>query len=252
MNLARLLCTTGMVLLLTSCDVDLYHSLPENEANQMLAILMLHHIDANKKQEEGGITISVRQSQFINAVGLLRLNGFPLRKFTTVDELFPANQLVVSPLEEQQKINFLKEQRIEDMLSQLDGVISANVTIALPSEEDKGSSTSPTSVAVLIKYSPQTNMRSFQLKIKELVEKSIPGLQYNQISILMQPAEYRVISALSGTQTYQEQNSLNMDDDKGRVMKWLKSFYPLLLFALVGLLLSLTALLRYYRQRRRH
>lgn len=59
-----------------------------------------------KKQEEDGVTLRVEQSQFINAVELLRLNGYPHRQFTTADKMFPANQLVVSPREEQQKINF--------------------------------------------------------------------------------------------------------------------------------------------------
>ncbi|MDI5817532.1 hypothetical protein MJI46_34315, partial [Salmonella enterica subsp. enterica serovar Cerro] len=44
------------------------------------------------------------------------------------DKMFPANQLVVSPQEEQQKINFLKEQRIEGMLSQMEGVINAKIS----------------------------------------------------------------------------------------------------------------------------
>lgn len=158
----------------------------------MLALLMQHHIDAEKKQEEDGVTLRVEQSQFINAVELLRLNGYPHRQFTTADKMFPANQLVVSPQEEQQKINFLKEQRIEGMLSQMEGVINAKVTIALPTY-DEGSNASPSSVAVFIKYSPQVNMEAFRVKIKDLIEMSIPGLQYSKISILMQPAEFRMV-----------------------------------------------------------
>ncbi len=79
----------------------IHRSLPEDEANQMLALFMQHHIDAKKKQEEDGVTLRVEQSQFIVAVELLRLNGYPHRQFTTADKMFPANQLVVSPREEQ-------------------------------------------------------------------------------------------------------------------------------------------------------
>ncbi|SUG78189.1 type III secretion system lipoprotein SsaJ [Salmonella enterica subsp. enterica] len=72
----------------------------------MLALLMQHHIDAEKKQEEDGVTLRVEQSQFINAVELLRLNGYPHRQFTTADKMFPANQLVVSPRKNSRRLIF--------------------------------------------------------------------------------------------------------------------------------------------------
>lgn len=42
---------TVLTFFLTACDVDLYRSLPEDEANQMLALLMQHHIDAEKNRK---------------------------------------------------------------------------------------------------------------------------------------------------------------------------------------------------------
>lgn len=59
-----------------------------------------------KKQEEDGVTLRVEQSQFINAVELLRLNGYPHRQFTTADKMFPANQLVVSPQKNSRRLIF--------------------------------------------------------------------------------------------------------------------------------------------------
>lgn len=56
MKVHRILFLTVLTFFLTACDVDLYRSLPEDEANQMLALLMQHHIDAEKKQEEDGVT----------------------------------------------------------------------------------------------------------------------------------------------------------------------------------------------------
>ncbi len=81
-----------------------------------------------------GLTVDKRQ--FINAVELLRQNGFPRQRFITVDELFPANQLVTSPTQEQAKMVFLKEQQLENMLSHMDGVIHADVTVAMPMSVD--------------------------------------------------------------------------------------------------------------------
>lgn len=209
----------------------------------MLAILLQHHIDADKKKEEGGITLSVDHSQFINAVELLRLNGFPRRNFVTADAMFPPSQLVVSPMEEQQKITFLKEQRVAGMLSQMDGIVSASVTIAtLPTEGE--SSIHPSSVAVFIKYSPQINIDSFRTSIKDLIEKSIPGLQYNQISVLMQPAELRMVAGSEESQT----GAINTSDGEG--MLWLKRYSRQLALMMLGLLLSLLSLLGYHHWRK--
>lgn len=193
MKCLRLVLVIGLALLLTGCRVELYSALPEDDANQMLAILMLHHIDADKQPEAGGVTLRVQQSQFINAVELLRLNGFPRRTYVSAETMFPPNQLVVSPAEEQQKIVFLNEQRIERMLSQMDGVIHADVTIAYGRANDNESVDSA-SVAVFIKYSPQVNLEAFRVQINNLVEKSIPGVQKEHICILMQPAEFRMQS----------------------------------------------------------
>lgn len=250
MRFIRIVCLICLALFLTACRVDLYHSLDEEEANQMLAILMQHHITADKKQEEGGITLNVEQAQFIYAVEVLRLNGFPRRKFITAEAMFPPNQLVVSPQEEQQKISFLKEQRIAGMLSQMDGIVNATVTIAMP-PTDNESDTSPSSVAVFIKYSPQINIESFRTKIKDLIEKSIPGLQYNQISILMQPAELRMVSDIPQGQTLLAAGAINTD--KRKVMQWLNRHSHPLILMLLWLLLSLIVLLghHYWRKFRR-
>lgn len=193
MKYLRMALVIGLALLLAGCRVELYSLLPEEDANQMLAILMQHHIDADKQSDVGGVTLRVEKSQFINAVELLRLNGFPRHSYISAETMFPPNQLVVSPAEEQQKIVFLNEQRIERMLSQMDGVIHTDVTIAYGSANDDGF-VGPASVAVFIKYSPQVNFEAFRVQISNLVEKSIPGVQKEHISILMQPAEFRLQS----------------------------------------------------------
>lgn len=70
--------------------MELYSGLSEGEANQMLALLMLHQINAEKQIEKSGMVgLTVDKRQFINAVELLRQNGFPRQRFITVDELFP-------------------------------------------------------------------------------------------------------------------------------------------------------------------
>lgn len=48
---------------LMGCKVDLYSGLSEDEANQMLALLMLRNVDAEKKIiKEGNVTVRVEKS----------------------------------------------------------------------------------------------------------------------------------------------------------------------------------------------
>lgn len=237
----RLVTALLVVVSLTGCDVALYSGLSEGEANQMLALLMLHQIKAEKQSEKGGVvSLSVDKSQFINAVELLRQNGFPRQQFATVDEMFPSNQLVTSPSQEQAKMVYLKEQQLESMLSHMDGVIHADVTIAMPAPID-GKSSVPHAASVFIKYSPEVNLQIYQPQIKNLIRDAVPGIDYAQISVVMQPANYRFSA------TPQQQNSLNMG------LQWLlrhagtvQIILGLLLTLLVGL--STVGLVRYLRR----
>lgn len=155
--------------------------------------------------------------------------------------MFPPNQLVVSPNEEQQKILYLKEQRIEGMLSQMEGVVQADVAIASRSQGGEGD-TAPISVAVFIKYSPQVNMETFRMQIRNLVENAVPGLQYDHISILMQPASYRIAAPTPG----------NHQDPQGRAIHWLMQHYRFLMIPLALTLLAMMYLaMERWRQRRR-
>ncbi|MGE4802537.1 type III secretion system inner membrane ring lipoprotein SctJ [Yersinia hibernica] len=231
-----------MVMSLSGCGMELYSGLAEGEANQMLALLMLHQIKAEKQPEKGGtVGLNVDKSQFIDAVELLRQNGFPRQKFATVDELFPSNQLVTSPGQEQAKMVYLKEQQLESMLSHMDGVIQADVTIAMPAPTD-GKSSVPHAASVLIKYSPEVNLLSYQPQIKNLIRDAIPGIDLSQISVVMQPTNYRFSAPAIAQQSHSE-----------AALQWLlrhaatlQIAVGLLLVLLVGL--STACLLRYLRR----
>ncbi|MFP1892469.1 EscJ/YscJ/HrcJ family type III secretion inner membrane ring protein SsaJ [Lonsdalea quercina] len=239
MKLLRFLLVFGLILLLSGCRVELYSALSEEDANQMLAILMQHNISAEKQAAEGGVTLRVEKSQFINAVELLRLNGFPRRSYTSVDTMFPPNQLVVSPAEEHQKIIFLNEQRIEEMLSKIDGVVCTDVTIGSHVPDDMGDNGN-VSVAVFIKYSPQINLEAFRVQIKNLIEKSIPGIHADQIGILMQPTEFRMHSAANVP-----------DEGPWRTIQWLAQHrWPLILALTLVIFILVSLMLVAWRKRR--
>ncbi|MDR5612033.1 type III secretion system inner membrane ring lipoprotein SctJ [Candidatus Arsenophonus nilaparvatae] len=184
-----------LVLFLTGCKVELYRNLPQDEANQMVALLMLNHIDVNSEidSKTGKVTLQIEKDKFIDAVEILRQNGYPKTQYVGIEDLFPAGQLVSSPAQEEAKMRYLKEQQLERTLSSMDGVISARVSIAQSnnSEGNIDNSTPEKSVAVYIKYSPEVNMSGVEAQIRNLIKNAISGLQSDKISLFLQPAEFR-------------------------------------------------------------
>ncbi|CAG9185910.1 type III secretion system inner membrane ring lipoprotein SctJ [Cupriavidus pampae] len=183
------------VLVLAGCKVTLLASVPETEANQMMALLLLRSIPAEKVAEKGGaVSLRVEKGDFVNAVEVLRQNGLPQQKRLGIEDLFPSNQLVTSPAQERAKMVMLKEQQLESMISAMDGVIAARVTIAQKVDENGKLSGTP-SAAVFIKYSPQFNLANQEVQIRSLITDGVPGITANQVSVVMQGAEYRYSNA---------------------------------------------------------
>lgn len=179
-------------LLLVGCKVTLYSDLAETEANQMLALLMMNRLDAAKRQNKtGALTLQVEKSQFIQAVEVLRQHGYPRPRYASVMDIFPSNQFISSPEQEKAKMNYLKEQHLESMLMDIDGVIIARVSIGAEPADSLGIEAVRPTASVFIKYSPVMNLSTWQGRIRDLVRQGIAGIQDEHISVVMTPANYR-------------------------------------------------------------
>jgi type III secretion protein J len=184
----------GVLLLafcLTGCKAELYSGLSEEEANQMLALLMVRGIDSEKRViKEGNVTLNVDKERFADAVEILRQQGLPSKRTETIADLFPSGQLVTSPAQEQAKINYLKEQTLEKMLRGMEGVINAQVAIAESISNNRRETPQP-SASVFIKYTPGVNMNSRETEIRRLIQKGVPNLRVENISVMLQATDYR-------------------------------------------------------------
>jgi type III secretion protein J len=202
--LTRWLPATALVLALAGCKVELHRSLSETEANQMLALLLVSGLQADKRADANGMTVRIERGDFVRGVEVLRQHGMPREKRASVEDVFPSGQLVSSPVQEQAKLVFLKEQRLERMLASLDGVMVAEVSIAQVPTDSAGRATLPPGVAVFMKYSPEINMTQRLTDIRSLVHDSVPGVTPERISIVLQPADYRLPRAALGAREAQE------------------------------------------------
>ncbi|RQS44921.1 type III secretion system inner membrane ring lipoprotein SctJ [Burkholderia sp. Bp8986] len=178
---------------LTGCKVELYQGLREQEANQMLALLKGRNISSSKSADKNGaVQVDVEESQFAEAIEVLRQNGFPKEHSLSVADVFPSGQLVSSPTQEEAKLAFLKEQDIERMLEALDGSIIVRAGVVL-SKPNVGGPVNNSSASIFIKYSPSDNFRNNEADIRRLVMTAVPNLRAEDITVVLQPASYRFV-----------------------------------------------------------
>lgn len=186
----------GLILLvatlLTGCGKsELYSNLSESDANAMLAILLNNKIDAEKTfdKKANSYLLHVDKDKVPQAVGLLKEYGYPKEKVATIGEIFKKEGLISSPLEERARYIYALSQSVQETLSQIDGVLVARVHVVLPENNPTEKNIRPSSASVFIKYNPAFRLEDMKSEIKMIVEKSIEGLTYDKVSVVMVPAQ---------------------------------------------------------------
>jgi type III secretion protein J len=175
--------------MMTGCKTELYSNLSEKEANEMLTTLLRNGIASDKVSDrKATFTVRVAETQMADAVEILNEYGFPRESFESMGNLFKKEGLISSPLEERIRFIYALSQSVSETLSQIDGVITARVNVVLPENDPFAERIKPASASVFIKYRPDTNLQDIKSEIKMIVEKSIEGLDYEKISVVMLPA----------------------------------------------------------------
>jgi type III secretion protein J len=182
--------------LLSGCQMELYGSLSENDANNMLSIMLSNGVDAEKIKDKKGkvYALMIDENKIPKAIALLREHGYPREKVTGVQDLFKKEGLVSSPMEERVRYIYALSQSVQETLSQIDGVLTARVHIVMPENNPFVDTVKPSSASVFIKYHPSSDIKNIKSKIKLIVEKSIEGLSYEKVSVVMLPAQFSYTS----------------------------------------------------------
>lgn len=190
---AVLIASIFLMLLVGGCKEEVYTGLTEREANDMLALLLRHGIEASKTTaKEGDVTVSVEQSRIADAIDLLRTFGFPREQFSTVGTIFQKQGLVSSPTEDHIRLVYALSQELNDTLSRIDGVLSARVHVVMPQPSVNNTAPSPSSAAVFIRYQQTYDLAQLVSQIKTLVANSIEGLSYDNVSVALFPVQIAV------------------------------------------------------------
>ena len=185
---ARLGFVLGTALLLSACQIDLYSGLNEDDANEMLALLMHDGLAAAKaRAKDGSTSIVIDQAQFATAVDVLKAHGLPRTKFSSINDVFQPSGLIASPVQEQARYIWAIGQELSKTVSQIDGVLTARVQVVLPDNDLMKREVTPSSASVFIRYDEGSQASRLVSQIKSLVANSVQGLTYDKVSVTLVP-----------------------------------------------------------------
>ena len=154
------------ILLLCGCkQQELLNHLDQQQANDVLAVLQRHNINAEKKdQGKTGFSIYVEPTDFASAVDWLKIYNLPGKPDIQISQMFPADALVSSPRAEKARLYSAIEQRLEQSLKIMDGIISSRVHAVY--EKD---------------INPEIKIND----IKRFIVNSSASVQYENISVVL-------------------------------------------------------------------
>lgn len=177
-----------VILLLTACrQQDLLINLNQQQANDVLAVLQRHNIQAEKKDEgKTGYTIIIGQSDFPAAVDLLKIYHLPGAADVEISDLFPADALVSSPRAEKARLFSAIEQRLEQSLRHMDGIATARVHVSYDIEAgENGKPAAPVHLSVLAVINQDKNPEILINDIKRFLLNTFSGVRYENISVVL-------------------------------------------------------------------
>lgn len=182
------------IVLLTACakKIELQTQIPENDANEIVAVLLKDGVAAEKITGKNGANVLVPDSQVGKAMEVLAANGLPRKQNMGLGEIFKKEGMISTPLEERARYIFGLSQELERTLGEMDHVVNARVHVVLPERVAPGEPISPSSASVFIKHRKGFDADLQLPSIRKLVSTSIPGLanlDKEKISVVFSQAQ---------------------------------------------------------------
>ncbi len=225
-----------VVLLLAGCKTEVYQGIQESEANAMLSVLLRNGINAEKTAAKNGYSISIEGKHIVQALEILKQNSLPRDDFKSMGQVFSAQGMISSAVEEQARLSYAISQELSNTFSRIDGVLTSRVHVVLGHTDlSSGKSTLP-SVAVFLRHTPESQVTRLISNIRELSANAVPGLTQDKVSVMLVPVRETVSVPMP------QENALPPDAlDRQYILMGIAA---LLLLAVIGLGFSVIMLLR--------
>lgn len=219
-----------LLLLLTACArTELLQGLEERQANEVVAVLLHHNIQAEKRsQGKAGFTVRVAADDLAEAIDIVQMKGLPSQPRTQIAALFPPDSMVSTPLAERARLLSAIEQRLEESLSTLQGVQSARVHVSYDGGAADASlqqRRAPSMhVAAVLAHSPEADPTTLQVMSKRFLRNAFVDVAYDNVSVVLtQATADRTLAVTSGN---------------ARSWTWVSLAGPLLGLLMVGSVLA--------------
>lgn len=182
-NLGIVLAAT---LFLAGCQTELYSSLPEREANEMISVLAVNGIEASRSTDgKGAFTISVDRGDFSLAIAKLSEKGLPREQFGSLGKIFNSEKLVSTPFEERARFMHALNEELSNSISRINGVVSARVHLMVPEDSPFEDNKTPPRASVFIYQEAGKDLRSQIPTIKNLIVNSLDNLEYSFVEVAL-------------------------------------------------------------------
>jgi type III secretion protein J len=173
---------------LVGCKWSLSERLVEDQANQIIAVLSEHGIDATKERNADKTwNVSVDNDDVVTATDITREYALPHGSHANLGELFSRQGLISNPGEDQVRYVYGLTQELSETLEKIDGVLVARVHIVLPERDALMRQVAPPSASVMIRYRSDYNLDYMRDKIRGLVAGSVEGLTPDHVYLTLVP-----------------------------------------------------------------
>lgn len=177
-----------IVLALTACQAELYGGLTQRDANEMIAVLSRHGIEAKREQAGTEYRVTVDEKQLGAAADVLRQAGLPRESYKSLGEIFPGDGLIISPYEQRIRMMHAQNQEMGRTITAIDGVVQARVHVVMPELDLRGMPMTKPSASVVVHHRPGIDVPDLAVKIKTLVANGIQGLSPKDVAVSFFPS----------------------------------------------------------------
>ena len=188
-----LLLLLPILMLISACRLDIYTGLEEEQANAMLSVLLKRGIQAEKAPAgKNGYTISVDETELIEALQILRENSLPKDSFASLGTVFAGSGMISSALEENARLTWAISQELSNTFSRIDGVLTARVHVVLGVNDPLNNIKLPPSATVFLRHNPESIVVNMVADIRKGTASAVPGLNYDNVTVMLVPVRETV------------------------------------------------------------